>query len=224
MNNNGRYILHSAHYIKKQNRKVVYELKKAALITLYPAKKVSEMLGIQPSTLRKYSGLIDKLNQEPYFDRDATNARIYDDMSIKLLKRIVALNGLPDMTLEKSVEIALLEEKTTQNESSITAFDMSHMSLKKGDISPIQTFFTNVMTKQAEEYTEKNRQVIALALDPLTQKTDSLLEKIETSNTLITQLLEENSALKEEVATQKKMLEKITEDTKRSFFKKWLGR
>ena len=224
MNNNGRYILHSAHYIKKQNRKVVYELKKAALITLYPAKKVSEMLGIQPSTLRKYSGLIDKLNQEPYFDRDATNARIYDDMSIKLLKRIVALNGLPDMTLEKSVEIALLEEKTTLNESSITAFDMSHMSLKKGDISPIQTFFTNVMTKQAEEYTEKNRQVIALALDPLTQKTDSLLEKIETSNTLITQLLEENSALKEEVATQKKMLEKITEDTKRSFFKKWLGR
>lgn len=203
---------------------MVYELKKAVLITLYPAKEVSEMLGIQPSTLRKYSGLIDKLNQEPYFDRDATNARIYDDMSIKLLKRIVALNGLPDMTLEKSVEIALLEEKTTLNESSITAFDMSHMSLKKGDISPIQTFFTNVMTKQAEEYTEKNRQVIALALDPLTQKTDSLLKKIETSNTLITQLLEENSALKEEVATQKKMLEKITEDTKRSFFKKWLGR
>lgn len=203
---------------------MVYELKKAALITLYPAKKVSEMLGIQPSTLRKYSGLIDKLNQEPYFDRDATNARIYDDISIKLLKRIVSLNVLPDMTLEKSVEIALLEEKTTLNESSITAFDMSHMSLKKGDISPIQTFFTNVMTKQAEEYTEKNRQVIALALDPLTQKTDSLLEKIETSNTLITQLLEENSALKEEVATQKKMLEKITEDTKRSFFKKWLGR
>src|SRR5574344_1663456 len=120
------------------------------------------MLGIQPSTLRKYSGLIDKLNQEPYFDRDATNARIYDDISIKLLKRIVALNGLPDMTLEKSVEIALLEEKTTLKESSITAFDMSHMSLKKGDIAPIQTFFTNVITKQAEEYTEKNRQAIAL--------------------------------------------------------------
>ena len=128
------------------------------------------------------------------------------------------------MTLEKSVEIALLEEKTTLKESSVTAFDMSHMSLKKGDIAPIQTFFTNVITKQAEEYTEKNRQAIALALDPLTQKTDSLLEKIETSNTLITQLLEENSALKEEVATQKKMLEKIKEDTKRSFFKKWLGR
>ena len=200
---------------------MVYKLKNVASITIYPAKKVSEELNIQPSTLRKYSGLIDKLNQEPYFDRDATNARIYDDISIKLLKRIVALNGLPDMTLEKSVEIALLEEKTTLKESSITAFDMS---LKKGDIAPIQTFFTNVITKQAEEYTEKNRQAIALALDPLTQKTDSLLEKIETSNTLITQLLEENSALKEEVATQKKMLEKIKEDTKRSFFKKWLGR
>ena len=92
---------------------MVYKLKNVASITIYPAKKVSEELNIQPSTLRKYSGLVDKLNQKPYFDRDATNARIYDDISIKLLNRIVSLNVLPDMTLEKSVEIALLEEKTT---------------------------------------------------------------------------------------------------------------
>lgn len=203
---------------------MVYKLKNVASITIYPAKKVSEELNIQPSTLRKYSGLVDKLNQKPYFNRDATNARIYDDVSLNLLKRIMTLNNLPDMTLENSIEIALLEEKTKDKESNITAVDISSMSLKNSDIALIQSFFSNVITKQAEEYTEKNRQVIDSAISPVYKSLEVLLNQLQDSDKKMNELIEENKKIKDEITAHQKTIKGLIEEKNQSLFGKIFNR
>jgi len=60
-------------------KKGFYSVKEAEIIESLIAKELSEMLEVNPFTLRKYSGLIDKQNGEPFFQRDASNARIYSN-------------------------------------------------------------------------------------------------------------------------------------------------
>ena len=101
---------------------------------------------------------------------------------------------------------------------------MSHMSLKKGDIAPIQTFFTNVITKQAEEYTEKNSQVIDSAISPVYKSLEVLLNQLQDSDKKMNELIEENKKIKDEITAHQKTIKGLIEEKNQSLFGKIFNR
>ena len=99
----------------------------------FTAAEVCKELGIQDSTLRKYSLLLDK--EGVSFERHKNNRRIYTETHIKTLKRTLELMRNDDITLEIAIKRAVnelrvhpvIEEKSVteealqRNNSDITA-------------------------------------------------------------------------------------------------------
>lgn len=70
----------------------------------------AKKIGIAPTTLRKYSSLIEKLkNDSTYFERNSNNSRLYSRKDIATVKRIISLKKRPNSSLENAVEQALRE-------------------------------------------------------------------------------------------------------------------
>lgn len=102
------------------------------MTVLTPA-QVCEELGIQDSTLRKYSLLLEK--EGITFDRHKNNRRIYTKTHVITLKRSLELMHDDDITLEKAIQKAsaelkahpVIDEKTVteqplqRNDNDITA-------------------------------------------------------------------------------------------------------
>lgn len=87
-------------------------------MTAYTPAQVCEELGIQDSTLRKYSLLLEK--EGITFERHKNNRRIYTETHVITLKRSLEVMKNDDITLEKSIKQAsgelkahpVIEEKT----------------------------------------------------------------------------------------------------------------
>ncbi len=95
----------------------------------------AKKLGIAVTTLRKYSSLIEKASgNTSYFERDSNNSRLYTDVDVSVLKRVVSLKVRPDFSLEKSIKQALLEK----NVSNVSDTDIRLKSDTNNDLQPIQ--------------------------------------------------------------------------------------
>lgn len=95
----------------------------------------AKKLGIAVTTLRKYSSLIEKSSgNNSYFERDSNNSRLYTHVDVSVLKRVIALKVRPDLSLEKSIEQALLENDV----ASVSDTDIRLESDTKNDLQPIQ--------------------------------------------------------------------------------------
>lgn len=192
-------------------------MKEAETIEIFTPKQVSELLNMQASTLRKYSGLIDKLNGDPYFKRDDLNARIYDKESVDLLKRIGDIKNTPGMTLEKSTKLALKELKESESDSvsSVSGFDIStDTKIATTDISAIQNLFEGIMTQHKQDITDLKEQHKKEMLELMENyKKDSN----ETKNKL-NHLIEQDNQLTKSIEKMQQTLEQPKE--KQSFFAK----
>ena len=84
----------------------------------------AKRLGIAATTLRKYSNLIEKISENKhYFKRDSSNSRLYTQVDISVLKRVITLKKHPDFSLEKSINLALLENSIEGISNNDTRFD-----------------------------------------------------------------------------------------------------
>ena len=133
-------------------------LKEAETIEILTAKDLSEMLDVNPSTLRKYSGLIDKQNGKPFFQRDASNARIYSNEAVDMIKRVIEVKKTPNMSLEKAIDIVLLEYKE-ENQATVTGADIAIKPPVEDDIAQLHNKI-DFIGQQLQKLLEQNELLI----------------------------------------------------------------
>lgn len=107
-------------------------------IESYTPQQAADMLHVTPSTLRKYCGLVTKYHGQEYFQRDASNARIFYRHDVDLLNRIVELKKAPNVTLDNAVLIALNHSESDQLMTLATPTDTSGKAVISTDIASIQ--------------------------------------------------------------------------------------
>ncbi len=56
----------------------------------------AKKIGVAPTTLRKYSSLIENLSGNlNYFERDSNNSRLYSRNDVATIKRVISLKKRP---------------------------------------------------------------------------------------------------------------------------------
>lgn len=146
----------------------------------FMAKDVTKLLKISAPTLRKYCVLIKKEYGKEYFKRDDSNARLYTDDDIKLIKRVITLKKAPHITLDNAVRIALNEVVQYDKKATISLHDTSDHITKKGDTSLIQNY-DMIISKQSDHIS----QLTAVANDlmasnvKLSEQVETLLNRLE---------------------------------------------
>ena len=150
-------------------------------IESYTPQQAADMLHVTPSTLRKYCGLITKHHGKEYFQRDASNARIFSRHDVDLLNRIADLKKAPNVTLENAVLIALNQEASAQPMTLVTAADTSDKAALSTDIAAIQHAIIQ-QNNQIQQLLTINQQLIQ-SNEQLSQNVQDLLQELKHSNT-----------------------------------------
>lgn len=155
-------------------------MKDIKLIESYTPQQAADMLHVTPSTLRKYCGLVTKYHGKEYFQRDASNARIFTRHDVDLLNRIVELKKAPNVTLDNAVLIALNQEASAQPVTLATATDTSGKAANEDVIATLYTALT-YRDKQISELTELTTQLMR-SNEQLSQNVQDLLNRLEATN------------------------------------------
>ena len=150
-------------------------------IESYTPQQAADMLHVTPSTLRKYCGLVTKYHGQEYFQRDASNARIFSRHDVDLLNRIADLKKAPNVTLDNAVLIALNQEASTPPVTLVTAADTSDKAANEDVIATLYTALT-YKDKQISELTELTTQLMR-SNEQLSQNVQDLLQELKDSNT-----------------------------------------
>lgn len=70
----------------------------------------AKKIGVAPTTLRKYSSLIENLSGNlNYFERDSNNSRLYSRNDVATIKRVISLKKRPNISLKSALKQALEE-------------------------------------------------------------------------------------------------------------------
>lgn len=117
--------------------------------------EVAERLGIQPSTLRKYSLLFEK--EQIVFDRNRNNSRNYTVMQVEAIEEAITLSHNNDMTLEEAVKEASKRLKAepviTQKETFTDVAPQRH----NGDIAAVMMQEINELKEVIRQQEENAR-------------------------------------------------------------------
>lgn len=145
------------------------EVEEVEILEEYTPTELSEKLNINPSTLRKYSGMIDEQNGEPFFKRDNKNGRKYDKEASDILERVIFLKKSPNINLESSIELALNEYKQ-RNRALGTQHDIAEVTPNSDEIKLLHNkidFIGNQLQKLIEQNEQliKDNQEMKLALE-----------------------------------------------------------
>ena len=146
-------------------------------IETYTPKQTADMLHITASTLRKYCALVTKYHGQEYFNRDATNARIFSRHDVDLLKRMIELKKAPHVTLDDAVMIALQQDSPADTVTLTTPTDTSD---KAGHLPGIAALQHVVMdqNKQIQQLMDLNAQLMQ-SNDKLSQDVQALLDRMD---------------------------------------------
>lgn len=134
-------------------------MKEISPIQFYTPKQVSDLLHINPSTLRKYCALVTKYHGKEYFKRDATNARIFSRYDVDMLERIAELKKAPNVTLDNAVMIALSQLDSSNAETPATPTDTSDKAAFYADIATVQSILLH-KDKQIQQLMDLNHQLL----------------------------------------------------------------
>lgn len=168
------------------------EVEEVEILEEYTPTELSEKLNINPSTLRKYSGMIDEQNGEPFFKRDNKNGRKYDKEAADILERVISLKKSPDINLESSIDLVLNEYKQ-ENQALGTQHDIAEKTPKTDEIKMLHNkidFIGNQIQKLIEQNDQliKDNQEMKLALAQPEEEPFSDSELIEEKQTFFTRL------------------------------------
>lgn len=159
---------------------------------IYDTEMVSNILGVQSSTIRKYCALMQKFGYE--FNKNNVGHRIFYSKDIAIIKEIVELKNSGSLTLTDAVQ-AILNS------------DIADIT----DIEPISNQSNEKLLKQFEEF--KNQQM---------EFNKKLLEQLEKQDEYIKNSINERdqkllAAIRESMETRKQ----IAEEAKKSKWKFW---
>lgn len=149
----------------------------------FMAKDVTNLLKISAPTLRKYCVLITKEYGKEYFKRDDSNARLYTDDDIKLIKRVISLKKAPHITLENAVRIALNEVVKEDKQATVSVHDTSDRITENDDMRLIQNYDI-IINKQSDHISQLTAVVNDLMASnvKLSEQVETLLNKLETAH------------------------------------------
>lgn len=143
---------------------------------------VAKELGIQASTLRKYSLLFEK--EGIIFKRHANNMRIYTDMEVVALHEFITLTRDGSETLENAVKIAsdklkgvstitvengVTETPTQRYDDDIATVMLAEIRSLRQEIKDRDALFVEALEKMQEKIDrmeEQQQQLLAPVLDP----------------------------------------------------------
>lgn len=168
------------------------EIEEVEVIEEFTPTELSKKLNINPSTLRKYSGMIDEQNGGAFFKRDNKNGRIYNKEAADILERVIFFKKSPNFNLESSIEMALTEYNK-KNQALGTQHDIAEITPKNKEIKLLHNkidFIGNQLQKLIDQNEQliKDNQEMKLALEQPKEEPVSDLEPIEEKQTFFNRL------------------------------------
>lgn len=161
-------------------------------MAFYNPEELAKLLEIKPSTLRKYSLLLEKKGYE--FKKNAQGHRWYDDTDIVSMRKLIAFKNSSAMSLEDSIDAVLMWKKG----EGIALSDTTHIALYND-------------TKKPNETLEEMRSTIDQQQETI-EKLVNVVQELSKQNTTIIQSLNEvHSKLEEEKQHRLEMLSKQEE-------------
>lgn len=133
------------------------------MTVLTPA-QVCEELGIQDSTLRKYSLLLDK--EGIFFERHKNNRRKYTETHVVTLKRTLELMHNDDITLEKAIHVACSELKAHPIIDGITVIE-NPLQRNNSDVTELLVEEVRGLKVQLSEQEERQKERDTLFVEAL---------------------------------------------------------
>lgn len=167
---------------------------------VYDTEIVSNILGVQESTVRKYCALMQKHRYE--FNKNSAGHRIFFKRDVEILRKIVDLKNLGSLTLNEAVKTIL--ESDIED---ITA------------VEPISPDYTKLLEEFAvfkKEQTDFNQKLI----EQLQKQQDYIKNSIEDRDSKLVLALKESMETRRQIAAVAEVI--ATEKSKKnSWWKFW---
>ena len=148
--------------------------------------EVAERLGIQPSTLRKYSLLFEK--EQIVFDRNRNNSRNYTVMQVEAIEEAITLMKSGDITLEEAVREAskylkvepLITQKETVTDISTQRHNGDMTAAMMAEIAELKaTIQQQEETARIREEERKEREMMFVeAMEKMQESMDKVLLRL----------------------------------------------
>lgn len=159
---------------------------------------VAQALHIKPTTLRKYSLLVEQLTEDLNRYKRYNNegqTRQYSDSDINDLKRVIKLKGITGITLRDAVNTVFVDDGASIKDNDIALQDTDN----EHDHSAIYNATLNRLMAQNRGMLSKLK-----TQDELIENKDQQIENLSRLLEESTDALNKNSALLEQVNTTKK--------------------
>ncbi|HWL23351.1 MAG TPA: DUF3967 domain-containing protein [Ureibacillus sp.] len=166
---------------------------------VYDTLMVSNILGVQESTIRKYCALMQKHNYE--FNKNSVGHRIFYAKDIEVIKKIIELKNNSSLTLNEAV-------KTILNSDIDDITDIETTSNQ--DYSKLLNEFKSFQTEQMNF----NKQL----LEQLEKQNNYIKNSLEERDRNLMHLLKESMESKKQIAVAIEEMKVENEKKKRSIF------
>lgn len=155
---------------------------------VYDTAMVSNILGVQDSTLRKYCALMQKHNYE--FNKNSVGHRIFYKKDVEIIRQIVDLKNSSSLTLNQSVK-TILESEIEDIEGINDVADID--SITKPDYNKLLQAFTAFKDDQQQF----NRQLV----DQLQKQQDYIKNSIDERDKKLMQAIKESMEIRRQIAS-----------------------
>lgn len=174
----------------------LFTRKELKALAFYNPEELANLLEIKPSTLRKYSLMLEKKGYE--FKKNAQGHRWYDDTDIVSMRKLITFKNSNAMSLEDSIDAVLLWKKG-------------------GDIAPADT--THIALYNDTDNNKNTLEEMRSKLDQQQETIEKLLNvvhELSKQNTTIIQSLNDVHTKLEEEKQHRLELQNITQEEESS--------
>lgn len=171
---------------------------------VYSPNDLAELFYLKPSTIRKYSKLLEEHGY--HIQRNDNNQRWYNDNDVIALRKFISYKHDGDMTLKQSAEAVSLWSKG-------------------GDVADTQTD-----TRVAEERDDENITELRALLknqNELLQKQNEDIEllknRLDHQSSILQQYIQQDKQLKDSTNKHQEESLEMQKERKKGFFQRWFG-
>ena len=186
-------------------------------IILMSAKEAASVLGIQNSTLRKYSQMLEKSGYRIH--KNELGHRGFFPKDIAIIKRIVELSKSDDMTLDMAVNSVISMVGESQKSDSDTTEIVESPYITKDDFEAYQRNQMELQKAMYDEFKSSGEKQSELIKDLVKR-----LERQEEINKRIEALEEEKQQLLESQEVEEEVAVSADTSKKKSWWQKFLGK
>ena len=149
---------------------------------IYDTEMVSNILGVQSSTIRKYCTLMQKYGYE--FNKNSVGHRIFYPKDIAIIKEIVELKNLSSLTLTDAVQAILNSDIT--------------------DIESISNQSNDKLLKQFEEFKNQQMEFNKKLLEQLEKQDEYIKNSINERDQKLLAAIKESMETRKQIAEEAK--------------------